>query len=244
MHFGNYSRSICSLLVFSAIYTSCNGPMEPAATSQNSQVPFPLSRLESSTIPPSPEAAPADWLLAHIDVETTGLLPGHHEMIDIGVVLTDLAGNMMDSLFLRIQPRHPERTSPIARQINAYDHARWVELGALAPDVAVDSLIAFHLRVAGERPTMMVAFNSHFDLSFLDQLFRSAGHTWRELYHYFVLDIPSMGWSLGYQDLTLEGFRKEFGIEDESHVAELHTGISGALKNVRIYRAMIKRLEN
>ena len=32
--------------------------------------------------------APDQWLLAHIDVETTGLLPGHHEMIDVGNVMT------------------------------------------------------------------------------------------------------------------------------------------------------------
>ena len=32
--------------------------------------------------------APDQWLLAHIDVETTGLLPGHHEMIDVGIVMT------------------------------------------------------------------------------------------------------------------------------------------------------------
>ena len=32
--------------------------------------------------------APDQWLLAYIDVETTGLLPGHHEMIDMGIVMT------------------------------------------------------------------------------------------------------------------------------------------------------------
>ena len=32
--------------------------------------------------------APDQWLLAYIDVETTGLLPGHHEMIDVGIVMT------------------------------------------------------------------------------------------------------------------------------------------------------------
>jgi len=37
---------------------------------------------------PHPNEAPDQWLLAHIDVETTGLLPGHHEMIDVGIVMT------------------------------------------------------------------------------------------------------------------------------------------------------------
>jgi hypothetical protein len=33
------------------------------------------------------------------------------------------------------------------------------------------------------------------------------------------------------------------GIEDEPHVAELHTGITGAHLNARIYRALLVRAE-
>src|SRR5690606_19541372 len=107
-----------------------------------------------------------------VDVETTGLVPGWHEMIDLGVVLTDLDGTVLDSLFLRVQPEHPERTSEGARRVNAFDPDRWRALGALSPRAAVDSLRRFHRRVAGERPTLLVAFNSHFDAAFLDHLFR------------------------------------------------------------------------
>ena len=55
-----------------------------------------------------PSESPKRWLLAHVDVETTGLLPGYHEMIDIGIVMTTLDGLIIDSLFLRIQTTHPE----------------------------------------------------------------------------------------------------------------------------------------
>ena len=73
----------------------------------------------------------------------------------------------------------------------------------------------------------MVAFNSHFDASFLDHLFRSNDRSWRELYHYFVLDLPSMAWTLGIRGLTGTSVSAALGIEDEPHVAELHTGITG-----------------
>lgn len=46
-----------------------------------------------------PDLAPGNWLLAHVDVETTGLVPGYHEMIDIGLVYTDLDGKLIDSLW-------------------------------------------------------------------------------------------------------------------------------------------------
>ena len=188
-----------------------------------------------------PDEAPGDWLLAFIDVETTGLTPGYHEMIDIGIVMTDLDGVELDRLFLRIQPQHPERTEDGARTVNAFDEARWREQGALAPAAAVDAIARFHGRVAAGRSVLVVAFNSHFDAAFLDHLFRAGGRSWRELYHYFILDLPSMAWSRGLRGLTGSSLAAALGVEDEPQVAEDHTGITGAALNARIYRALIAR---
>lgn len=189
----------------------------------------------------SPAAEPEAWLLAFLDVETTGLVPGYHEMIDLGLVMTDVDGEPIDSLFFRIQPDHPERLSEGAREVNAFDSERWRELGALDPAAAVDSLRTFHRRVAGDHSVLLVAFNSWFDAAFLDHLFRAADASWRELYHYFVLDVPSMAWVLGYRDLTGAGLAARLGVEDEPHVAEEHTGITGARLNARLYRALRER---
>jgi DNA polymerase III alpha subunit (gram-positive type) len=186
-----------------------------------------------------PDENPDGWLLAFVDVETTGLIPGHHEMIDIGIVITDLDGTQLDELFVRIQPEHPDRTSEGARAVNAFDEERWRELGALSVGDAIDQIVRFHKDTGGDRNIMMVAFNSHFDASFLDHLFRSRDRSWRELYHYFILDLPSMAWSLGIRGLTGSSISGILGIEDEPHVAELHTGITGARLNARIYRALI-----
>ena len=70
----------------------------------------------------------------------------------------------------------------------------------------------------------MVAYNSHFDAAFMDHLFRSANKTWRNLYYYFILDIPSMAWGLGIQELTSNWIRDRYQVADESHIAEEHTG--------------------
>lgn len=187
-----------------------------------------------------PDVAPDDWLLAHIDVETTGLIPGYHEMVDIGIAMTTLDGEVLDTLFLRIQPDHPERLSPGAFAVNAFDTERWRELGALPNKAAVDSLVAFHKRVASDKHVLMVAYNSQFDAAFLDHLFRSSNRSWRELYYYFVLDIPSMAWILGFKDLTGQQFMQQYDVADEPHIAEQHTGITGAMKNARIYRTLVR----
>lgn len=190
-----------------------------------------------------PNEDPDGWLLAFVDVETTGLIPGHHEMIDIGIVMTDLAGQELGELFVRLQPEHPERTDDGARAVNAFDEDRWQEMQALSSGAAIEQILAFHKEIAGDRTILMVAFNSHFDTAFLDHLFRSQERSWRELYHYFVLDLPSMAWSLGFHGLTGSNISGMLGIEDEPHVAELHTGITGARLNARIYRALLVRAE-
>lgn len=189
----------------------------------------------------SPATAPDAWVLAFLDVETTGLVPGYHEMIDLGLVMTDTEGVPIDSLFIRIQPEHPERTSQGAREVNAFDVDRWRELGALTPAATIDSLQTFHRRVAGDRTVLLVAFNSWFDAAFMDHLFRSQETSWRTLYHYFVLDIPSMAWAVGYRDLTGTELARRLGVADEPHVAEQHTGITGAMLNVRLYKALRAR---
>lgn len=198
-------------------------------------------KLTGQSLPPSPEDAPDQWLLAFVDVETTGLVPGYHEMIDIGIILTDLDGAELDRLFVRIQPDHPERTSDGARAVNAFDETRWRELGALSPADAVNAMIDFHERRREGRSILLVAFNSHFDAAFIDHLFRANDHSWRELYHYFILDLPSMAWSRGLHQLDGNALAEALGVEDEPRDAQQHTGITGAELNVRIYRALRQR---
>lgn len=192
-------------------------------------------------LPSWPATSPDDWLLAFVDVETTGLVPGFHEMIDIGIVMTDLDGVELDSLFLRIHPAHPERTQEGARAVNAFDVERWEQLGALSAGESIERIASFHERTAGDKSVLLVAFNSHFDAAFLDHLFRSEARNWRELYHYFILDLPSMAWILGERGLTGQSLTAWLEVEDEPHVPERHTGITGARVNARIYRALLER---
>jgi DNA polymerase III epsilon subunit-like protein len=188
----------------------------------------------------SPVEAPEDWLLAHVDVETTGLVPGYHEMIDIGVILTDLEGREINRLFIRIMPDHPERIAPGAAAVNGFSVDLWEERGSVTQDEAIAELTAFHKRVVGHRNVLFVAYNAWFDISFIDHLFRSRDRTWRELYHYFILDLPSMLWSLGLHHLAGADLTQALGVEQETHDPLKHTGMTGAESNVEVYRALLQ----
>jgi len=190
--------------------------------------------------PELPSDAPDQWLLSFIDVETTGLVPGHHEMIDIGVVLATLEGEEVARTFIRIMPDHPERTSAEVPAINGFAVEKWRKYEALSNSAAVDSLLAFYAAHTGNRKVLMVAYNSQFDAAFLDHLFRSAGHDSDELHYYYVLDLPSMAWSLGMRDLWGSKISERLGIPDEPHTPDEHTGISGADLNHRIYRKLLE----
>ena len=61
--------------------------------------------------------------MAHLDVETTGLVSGHHEVVDLGIVYTTANGEVLDRWYRRIQPQHPERKSPGAAKINGFEPA-------------------------------------------------------------------------------------------------------------------------
>jgi hypothetical protein len=50
-----------------------------------------------------------------------------------------------------------------------------------------------------------------------------------------------MAWSQGLRHLDGSALTKALWIEDEPHVAEDHTGLTGAEVNVRIYRALRER---
>lgn len=224
-------RCLALLLFALALPGVCAAPPQPSVA----------AALGTSPADSDPAQTPDALLLAFLDVETTGLVPGWNEMVDIGVVVTDLDGREVDTFFQRIQPRHPERLSEGARRVNAFDVDRWSELGAISAAQAVAKLREFHTRVAQGRRVMLVAFNSQFDAAFLDHLFRDADASWRELYHYFVLDVPSMAWALGLRGLTGQALAEALQIEDEPRVAEDHTGLTGARLNARLYRALEER---
>jgi len=49
-----------------------------------------------------------------------------------------------------------------------------------------------------------------------------------------------MAWSLGFRDLTADDLMEIYAVSDEPHIPELHTGITGAMLNVRLYQVLLQ----
>ncbi|MBP6912721.1 MAG: hypothetical protein KBB86_02185 [Candidatus Pacebacteria bacterium] len=71
--------------------------------------------------------------LAFIDVETTGLNPDKHELIQIGIVLADqtwegdkVTLKHVDEIELKIKPERISDADPQALRVNGYTPAEWI----------------------------------------------------------------------------------------------------------------------
>ncbi|HEX8653778.1 MAG TPA: 3'-5' exonuclease [Allosphingosinicella sp.] len=186
-----------------------------------------------------PDLAPDRYVMAHVDVETTGLDPAFHEMVSIGMIYTDVDGAEIGRLDLRIMPAHPGRIDPGARAVNAFEPGLWRRSGAIGEAEAVRRIRAFHEEMRRGRTVIFTAYNVWFDQAFVTALLRRHGRSWRDMFHYQVLDIPSMAWALGLRQLRGTELAAALGIPDETRVPTEHTGITGAAFNVAIYRALL-----
>lgn len=181
-----------------------------------------------------------DWILAHIDIETTGLIPGYHELVDIGIVYTDLDGNVLEKFYRKIMPEHLDRVDPGAVRVNGFNPEVWHERGAVSAGEALHALLRFEREHFSERKILRVAYNSKFDAAFLDHLYRSHGEEFDQPnYSYFWLDIPSMAWVLDYRQLRLTELAEALDVEPSPSSPLEHTGLADAEANVRIYRALL-----
>ncbi len=198
---------------------------------------FPFNLMAESP----PPAKDSEYVLVHIDTETTGLDPSFHELIDIGVIYSDAAGRELGRWYRKVMPRHPDRLDPGAQKVNGFDAALWKKLGAWDPARALDDWIRYDRQHFGTRPRLRLAYNCAFDKAFLDALFKSHARQWDPHFVYFWFDIPSMAWALGHRQIRGPWVAESLGVTDEPHGGVDHTGITGAEVNLRIYRELMRR---
>jgi len=99
--------------------------------------------------------------IALVDIETTGLLPTEHEIIEIGMVVFDSnTMRIIEEWSTKVKPVYPENGSPKAYAVNGYNDEDWAE----APDI-IPVLETF---VEKTKDCVFVAYNVAFDWGFLE----------------------------------------------------------------------------
>lgn len=169
--------------------------------------------------------------IACTDVETTGLDPLQHEIIEIGVVLMEQPSlRTIAELDLKVRPEHIETATPKALEVNGYRPEDWTD--AVSQEEASRRFAAL---VPG---AMLLAHNMAFERGFLLELFRKTGVVDPMDYH--RLDTFSIAWGKLYgtslQRFNLDAIAAHLGVDEEPMP---HRAINGARTAAEAYRRLM-----
>jgi DNA polymerase-3 subunit epsilon len=143
--------------------------------------------------PPSEATAPegsdaSGPCIVFVDLETTGLDPTRHEILEIAVLCVEPRTlQMLGGVNVRVRPEHLETADPRALQICGYDAEGWADALPLREALASIGALLEDALLAGH--------NVGFDWSFLAAGFQRVGLPLPKM-DYHRLDTASLAWTL------------------------------------------------
>jgi DNA polymerase III epsilon subunit-like protein len=165
-----------------------------------------------------------------IDLETTGLNPYKHEIIEIGAIIfetNDLEPDLtvLEEINVRVKPEHPELGEAKAYEVNGYNPVDWADAQGIE-----DVLRSLHRKFMG---SIFMSYNVTFDWSFIAHAYHTLGR--EDPFHYHHLDLMTMAWTAMPQgrSISLKSACEYFGIEPEPGV---HRALNGAIKGFEVYK--------
>lgn len=172
--------------------------------------------------------------LAIIDIETTGLDPSFHEIIEIGMVLIDRETfTILDVMDVKVKPKRPEDGHLEAYKVNGYCEEDWKDAISLEEALA--------LLASKTEKALMLSYNVSFDYAFLQAAFQKAGI--KDTMHYHRLDLLTIAWVTipheKMQSWALKSVCSYLGILPEP---KIHRGMNGAMKSYEVYRRLTEKV--
>lgn len=169
--------------------------------------------------------------LAFIDIETTGLDPERHEIIEVAAVRVDprtLAE--LEDLSVQVRPRRPDDADPTALALVGYSPDAWTD----AVDLA-DALARIKPLLDG---AVLAGHNVAFDRSFLSRAWAEAGSRPDDLDHH-LLDTATLAWPLlvagAVDSLSLGPVCAALGIDREQE----HRALADARASLEVARRLL-----
>lgn len=169
--------------------------------------------------------------IAIVDVETTGLDPRFHEIIEIGMVVFNARTfEIIDTFEMKVKPERPEDAEPKALQVNGYNDEEWEEAGTLH-----DAMLMMAEKAEG---AMFCAHNMVFDWGFLDEAQRKTGIELPFGRH--KLDLLTLAWGrIPHHKVfswSLKTICTYFGLPPEP---KMHRALQGVLAEYMVYTKLM-----
>ncbi len=179
--------------------------------------------------------------LAFIDLETTGLTPGYHEIIEIGLVLAaPETFEVLDEWETKVSPVHPEYSDKTNRSVNGFNEEDWEN----APP-AEEALQELQRRVQG---SILSGWMTPFEWKFLEIAYSNIGIDINKKGEVFISyhtnDAVPFALKFGRENPNVEELRlhivaRELGIEPEPHP---HRAINGARQAFLVHKEFNKMI--
>lgn len=192
-------------------------------------------------------------LLCVVDVETTGFVPGHHDLIQVAVLPLNAALEPLKSVmpfYMNLTPLRPENADRDAMRINQLDMAKLIN-NSVHPDVASDLFDQWFERldlpVGGRvhKKIMPLWSNGGFDKGFLIEWLGKEHYD--HYFHFHERDTQAFALSLNdrhdfhveklpFPKVGLNYLASCFNIENEI----AHDALSDCLTTAKVYKAMLQ----
>lgn len=169
--------------------------------------------------------------MAFVDVESTGLDPDVHEVIEYAIVRVNPAGEETLRWATKIKPSNIEAAHPKALEVNGYTEAAWAD----APTMQEVG----HEIADGLEDCVLVGHNVAFDEAMLKGNLKRAGIDRRIPYH--KVDTVTLAYEHlvpeGLESLSLDNIRKFLGWSSEG----AHTAMKDVEDAMRLYNQITSK---
>lgn len=170
--------------------------------------------------------------IALTDLETTGLSPLNHEIIEIGCVIFNRETfEIHAKLNFKIKPENIAGADPKALEVNGYREEDWKDAMTLHQ--------ALNFYAEATQGCTFMAHNAMFDWSFMEVNFTNKNITHKLNRH--KIDTVSVAWSKvphhKVKSWSLKTLCTYFGIPPEP---EVHRAINGAMQTYEVYKKLMQ----
>jgi DNA polymerase III epsilon subunit-like protein len=173
--------------------------------------------------------------IALTDLETTGLNPNVAEIVEIACIIFDSHTFEIEKEFeIKIMPTHIMDADPKALEVNGFNLEEWEEASAVDLHTAMTQFAAF------TKDAVFMAFNSPFDIGFLDHAARETGI--KMTYRWYPLCLRSIAWThmphTGMFNWSLKEVCEKLGVPPEPAV---HRAMNGVMAEYGVYKALLNK---
>lgn len=170
--------------------------------------------------------------LAWVDVETTGLVPRVHELLEVAVVRTTPELEELERLEVKVRPEAIAVASPRALALNGYTPEAWADVLPLREALELVAPLLAGATLAGH--------NVAFDRSFLVAGFSGVGLALPKAMDYHQVDTVALAWPLlaagRVSSLRLEAVAAALGVVPQGRP---HRALTDALTALQVARRLL-----